>query len=686
MGIAKPARLYRQSTGIFFARILIRSTHLGFAPKRPTFGELKRSMRTKNLQIARSMTSYYWRRLNTDHLGVRKHPCHTLPHAVEFPFAQSIHTLCPPSTMPATAVRSGFVAIFGTLALAVVLVLAAVWLAYGVAHQRALDEMQTEGTAQIEYHTRELLSAVERFKNLPALLGADASLLALLQEPGNPAHLNAANQYLNFAQSRTDVSHAYLIDAQGRTRAASNWQQPDSFVGFNYGFRPYFQDAMAGKTGVFYAIGVTTGKPGAFIAAPIRAGDRVVGVVAVKINLTEIEDSWVRSSTPLALTDRFGVLFLSARPQWRYRSLDALSADALGELQRTRQYGDIAQNPLRSQAGPMPARQGETLLADRQTFLVQGRPIDSLGWHLLLFSDPERAVSQASLVAALAGLATALTLAGAGLGWQYRRRRSDRLAARHELAQVVAALEQRIATRTAELTAANDTAVQTGKLALLGQMAAGISHEISQPLAALRTMADNASVFLNRDDTPSARKNLAHIGDLCTRMGSIVGELKAFARKEPAHLQAVSLSRVISSALMLVEPHRHAAKAHIKTISPPHWVMGDSIRLEQVLVNLIRNGIDAMEDQSERQLDIHLMATATEVTLSIRDQGPGLSLLAQAHLFEPFFTTKPSGKGLGLGLALSQAIVKEMGATLTACNVEPGARFDLTLRRAPDHE
>lgn len=588
--------------------------------------------------------------------------------------------------MKATAARSGIPAVFRTLALAAIGVAAAVWLAYGIAHQRALDDMQAEGTAQIEFHTRDLLSTVERFTNLPALLAAETSLLALLQAPDDPTRIHAANRYLSFAKTRTGVSHAYLIDAQGHTRAASNWQQADSFVGFNYGFRPYFLDAMSGKTGVFYAIGVTTGKPGAFIAAPIRSGERIVGVVTVKIDLTAIVDSWVRSSTPLALADRYGVLFLSAEPAWRYRSLDALSGKALAELQRTRQYGDIAQNPLRTRPGPVPGRQGERVVADGHAFQVQGRPIDSLGWHLLLFSDPERAVNQGLLVGALAGLATALTLAGVGLGWQTRRRHADRLAARRELDEVVAALEQRIATRTAELTAANDTAVQTGKLALLGQMAAGISHEISQPLAALRTMADNASVFLSRNDTTSARKNLGHIGDLCARMGSIIGELKAFARKEPARLEAVPLSRVISSAMMLIEPHRHGAAAHISTPSTTAWVMGDAIRLEQVLVNLIRNGIDAMDEQPERQLDIHLHTSPTEVTLSIRDHGPGLSPEVQAHLFEPFFTTKPSGKGLGLGLALSQAIVKEMGATLKAHNVEPGAQFDLTLRRAPDHE
>lgn len=589
-------------------------------------------------------------------------------------------------TLTASPPRASTWSLTRTLMVAALLVLAAARLGYTLAHQRALDEMQTEGTAQIEYHTRELLNAVERFKNLPALLGAEASLTALLQNPHDAARMESANRYLSFAQSRTGVSYAYLIDAQGHTRAASNWQQPDTFVGFNYGFRPYFQEAMAGKTGVFYAIGVTTGLPGAFIAAPIRAGDQVLGVVAVKIDLTAIEDSWVRSSTPLALTDRFGVLFLSAQPQWRYRSLDRLSAPALAELQQTRQYGDIVQHPLRTQPGPMPGRLGQTLQADQQTYVVQGRPIDSLGWHLLQFSDPRQAVNQGLLVAAVVGLTTALTLAGAALGWQFRRRRAERLAARHELAQVVAELEQRIATRTAELTAANETAVQTGKLALLGQMAAGISHEISQPLAALRTLADNASAFLNRDNPDAARSNLGHIGALCERMGSIVGELKAFARKEPARLQPVPLSGVISSALMLVEPHRHAAGARINTPVTSLWVMGDAIRLEQVLVNLMRNGIDAMEEQTLRQLDLHLSATASEVTLSVRDHGSGLSPQVQAHLFEPFFTTKPSGKGLGLGLALSHAIVKEMGARLSASNAQPGARFELTLRRLPEHE
>lgn len=573
-----------------------------------------------------------------------------------------------------------------SLLAAVGLVLALAWAAYGFAHDRAQAQVDTQGTTTLAFHAKELLGAVERFKDVPYLLGADPSLAHLLRAPDDPDRIASANRYLAFAQSRTSVFAAYLMDAQGKTLAASNWDQALSFVGKNYAFRPYFQDALAGRTGVFYGIGVTTGAPGAFLAAPIRSADQVIGVVAIKIDLGAFEATWRQSGQQLALADQYGIIFLSSNPSWRYRSLDPLTPRVLRELIKTRQYSDLVQQSLRTKPGPTPGVQGTLLRTEQQRFLVQGRALNQSDWRLLLFSDPRIAVEQGLVSATLAGLASALTLAGLGLAWQFRRRLAERLAARRELAQVVSSLEQRIAARTAELTAANETAVQAGKLALLGQMAAGVSHELSQPLAALRTIADNAAVFLARDDTVSAQENLRTIGELCGRMGGIVGELKAFARKEPARLQATPLAQVISSVHMLIEPHRRASGTRIETDAMALTVMADPIRLEQVLVNLVRNGIDAMEAQAHRRLDIRLAASPTQVTLSIRDYGPGLSPQVQAHLFEPFFTTKPSGKGLGLGLALSQAIVREMGASLSAANVEPGAQFDLTLQLAPTNE
>lgn len=559
----------------------------------------------------------------------------------------------------------------------------AVWLTYAGFHRSALRETERLGQAQMQLQARDLLGSVEKFEHLPYLVGAEQALAQVLRAPHDPARLAEANRYLHFAQQRTGVAAIYLMDTGGNTLAASNWDTPASFVGRNYRFRPYFRQALEGRTGLFYGVGVTTGEPGVFIAAPLLDRDRIQGVVAVKVDLTSFEDRWREAGLPLALADEAGVMFLAAQRDWRYRSLYPLSEPVLRKLRETRQYGDIATQSLSPQVRDAADAMTRLRVADGRSYLVQGRPLDRFGWHMLLFADPAQPRRQATLAAGLVGLSLALVLLALAFAWQYRRRMSERRAMARERARAITELERRIAERTAELTAANDVAVQTGKLALLGQMAAGISHELSQPLAALRTLADNAAVFLHRQDPDNASSNLQLIGGLCDRMGNIVGELKAFARKEPARLQPVPLGQVIAGALMLIEPLRQASHTRITTEATDLAILGDGMRLEQVLVNLLRNGMDAMEGQSERLIELRVASEGDAVTLSVRDHGPGLSEDARAHLFEPFFTTKPSGKGLGLGLALSQAIVREMGGQITAHPAEPGARFDLTLRRAP---
>lgn len=559
----------------------------------------------------------------------------------------------------------------------------AVWLTYAGFHRSALRETERLGQAQMQLQARDLLGSVEKFEHLPYLVGAEQALAQVLRAPHDPARLAEANRYLHFAQQRTGVAAIYLMDTGGNTLAASNWDTPASFVGRNYRFRPYFRQALEGRTGLFYGVGVTTGEPGVFIAAPLLDRDRIQGVVAVKVDLTSFEDRWREAGLPLALADEAGVMFLAAQRDWRYRSLYPLSEPVLRKLRETRQYGDIATQSLSPQVRDAADAMTRLRVADGRSYLVQGRPLDRFGWHMLLFADPAQPRRQAALAAGLVGLSLALVLLALAFAWQYRRRMSERRAMARERARAITELERRIAERTAELTAANDVAVQTGKLALLGQMAAGISHELSQPLAALRTLADNAAVFLHRQDPDNASSNLQLIGGLCDRMGNIVGELKAFARKEPARLQPVPLGQVIAGALMLIEPLRQASHTRITTEATDLAILGDGMRLEQVLVNLLRNGMDAMEGQSERLIELRVASEGDAVTLSVRDHGPGLSEDARAHLFEPFFTTKPSGKGLGLGLALSQAIVREMGGQITAHPAEPGARFDLTLRRAP---
>lgn len=559
-----------------------------------------------------------------------------------------------------------------------------VWWAYAWFHRDALQTAAHKITATLQLQVRDLLGSVEKFEHLPYLVGAERSLSALLQSPQDSELIHRTNEYLAFAQQRSDVAAIYLIDPQGKTLAASNWATSSSFVGRNYRFRPYFQSAIQGETGFFYGVGVTTGEPGAFIGAPLYAGQKVIGVVAIKIDLTAFEGKWREAGQNIAIADTHGVIFLTTEPAWRYRSLRALPPSALQQLRTTQQYGDIDPRALtRAEASISHALMPRLTLEDNRSVFVQTLAMGKLGWEMLYFSDPASIHQQALLAAEIAGMALALVILGLALVWQYRRRLHERLISQRQLAQIVSELDQRIAERTTHLTAANDVAVQTGKLAALGQMAASISHEISQPLAALHTLAGNASAFLARNDARSASSNLQLIAELCTRMGSIIGELKTFARKETGRLGAAPLQQVMTSSLMLIDPLRKATGTRINVPQTELGVWGDTIRLEQVMVNLLRNGIDAMEHQKERVIEIGFSATASLVVITIRDHGPGLSEDVMEHLFEPFFTTKPSGKGLGLGLSLSHAIVLEMGGTIRAENAHPGARFELTLPRTP---
>ena len=590
-----------------------------------------------------------------------------------------------PTTDTPTGAKRRSVLLISVLLVAA-LWLAAVWWTYHWFHKAALQTASQQASATLQLQVRDLLGSVEKFEHLPYLVGAERTLTALLQAPEDSALIDQANRYLTFAQQRSDVAAIYLIDPLGQTLAASNWAGSGSFVGKNYRFRPYFQAAIQGETGFFYGVGVTTGEPGAFIAAPVHVEQRIVGVVAIKIDLTAFESKWREAGQQIAIADTLGVIFLTTEPAWRYRSLRQLSPSALQQLQNTRQYGDIEPRPLTRAETARPGPGAPRLaLENGQSVLVQMQTMGELGWQMLHFSDPAIPRRQALQAAEITGLSLALIVLGSVLIWQHRRRQRERRESQRQLAQIVSELDQRIAERTAELTAANDVAVQTGKLAVLGQMAASISHEISQPLAALQTLAGNASAFLARNDTPHAQGNLQLIEALCTRMGHIIGELKAFARKEPGRLGAVSLQQVMTGSLMLIEPLRKATNTRITVPETDHSVWGDTIRLEQVMVNLLRNAIDAMESQQpeKRRIDIGFATGEDHVIVTVRDHGPGLSQAVLEHLFEPFFTTKPSGKGLGLGLSLSHAIVLEMGGTIRAENAEPGARFELTLQRTP---
>lgn len=560
--------------------------------------------------------------------------------------------------------------------------------AYSVGARRAQADLIDRGQEQLQLMAPELQSVLERFETLPFVLGQHPDLSRALARPDDDDAIARVNATLQTIALQARVGALYLMDRNGLTIGASNWDQPRGFVGRNFSYRPYFSEALAGRAGRFYGIGTRTSEAGYFIAQPVyrnaSAGGPIVGVIAVKIALDEFERTWASSEEPIMLADRHGIVFRTNRPEWRYHSLQPLTAATRAELARTQQYLGQAIPPLREGVEP-----------------TVTQPVGRLGWQLMLAPSQAPAARAGMQWALGAGLLLACLGASAWALHQRRRRLQERSAARAALQQAARELELRIAERTEELSDTNrhlahkvatlkDTErllrstqgelVQAGKLAMLGQMAAGMTHELNQPLAAIRAFADNARTFLERGQPDKAAGNLAHIGDASARMGAIIAQLKGFARKDETLARVDLAASVRASALLLDgEFRRHGALLAIDAGDTALAVTGSAVRIEQVVINLLRNALDAVEDAPVRRVDVTLSRDDAGAMVRIADSGAGIPDGVAAHLFEPFFTTKPSGKGLGLGLAISSSIVAAMDGKLAAANL-PGGGGCFTLR------
>jgi two-component system C4-dicarboxylate transport sensor histidine kinase DctB len=580
------------------------------------------------------------------------------------------------------------------------------WAAYEAVLSGHLATDRTASTKRLEFFTLSLEATLNRNEALPGLMGLERKLSAILDAPAAPR--DAGNHYLEAVVQAARISAAYLMNDKGLTLAASNWNQPVTFVGQNYAFRPYMQEAMAGRFGRFYGIGATTGEAGYFLASRLRSAAGEQGVIAIKLSLDSFEDALRQSGEAVVVADKEGVIILSSVPEWKYRVLEPLNADARSRLASTRQYGNQPLPPLSAREAIAPQLQAVSLVRTgvASDFSIARRPVGSLGWQMLILSD-QREAKAAAAIAALAAAAIAACVVGFYFHVRLtRQQREDKRRAEAELRRVSEDLDRRIGQRTADLTDANvalerkvaelktteailretrDAAVQAGKLTVLGQMSAGMTHELNQPLAALHTLSDNAVNLVEQGRVGEARENLLLIGQLAARMGRIVAQLKAFARKEPTVLGPVPVNQAVEHALMIVESKRHEVGARIEVdpVGAPLCAKADAGRLEQVLVNLLRNGLDAVAGRPGPQLRVAARREGTMVHIGIRDNGPGMAEASLSHLFEPFFTTKPVSQGLGLGLALSLAIVESFGGRLQGRNLEDGgAEFTILLEGA----
>ncbi|MXU64294.1 sensor histidine kinase [Oceanomicrobium pacificus] len=563
---------------------------------------------------------------------------------------------------------------------AVALLLLAVFFWGAYLYVLRAETQRAESRASLYRST--LLGSLDRFQHLPFILARDPFVIAAAT--GAERSRTILNERLAAFSDQSDLDAIYLMSLSGLTIAASNHAEPLTFLGQNYGFRPYFKEAAAGGHGEFFAIGATTSQPGYFVADPVRGptGD-IQGVIALKLDLSSLTDTWAAGGETVLVTNRDGIVVLATEPDWPYRSITPLDPARRADIAAERQFGQEPLAPL----DWTPGRTGPTVEGRR--YLQASVPVGRLDWQLHFLTDRARVWQQAASLTIAAAVVMALLLA---LGLFLR---SERIAAalrvsdrdRQDLSRVNMRLRQEVEDRRrAEAALARTRADldRASKLAALGQVSASVTHELGQPIAALKTQIAAAEMARDRLDTP---RLLDRLSGIATRMEAITRQLRFFAAPDTDPMRAVPFEDVIAGARDLVEADFATQGVTIRRSGAPVQaaVRGSRFRLEQVLVNLLRNARDAMGGQDNPQIDLEVAQDGRTVLARVADRGHGLQDQPLDRLQEPFHSTRASGEGMGLGLAISTAILKEHGGHLAAAErPDGGAVFTVTLPVADD--
>ncbi len=580
-------------------------------------------------------------------------------------------------------------------------------------YRRGLVELTKQGNVRLELYINYLQGILGKYESLPEMLAVDNSLVRALLNPHEKKRIEILNRYLETINKVSDSLDTYLMNRDGLTIAASNWNEARPFIGRNFNYRPYFKQAMSGKLGRYFALGSASSKRGYYFAFPVRKDDVILGAVAVKINIDLIEQSWADHDENFLVSDPDGIIFITTKPEWRYKSIKPLDQEVLERIMLSRRYQDAVIAPLSDNVTKLWEKVEIFTIddgpkSDKRKVLKQSQFMPQAGWNVHILTDTRVLRKKVLLVNII--VATGLSLAY--MLTLLLLQRKSRLAQLHRieeeskraLQEANEQLETRVSDRTQKLTEANELLrkeiidrketenklkrtrkelIHAAKLAVLGQMSAGINHELNQPLAAIRSYTDNGKLFLEKGQLDNAMWNMEQIGELTERMAQIGNQLKLFSRKSSGMIAIVPVHGVVDGALEILNP---SLKKEFITLTidirPDNLeVRANNVLLQQVLVNLISNAMQSMEGQTVKKILLEAHAVGAKVVIAVQDTGPGIAAELLHEIFEPFFTTKKSGQGLGLGLTISDRIIRDFGGQITLVPSAVGARFEFTLDR-----
>ena len=559
---------------------------------------------------------------------------------------------------PAPAVR----VVDGLLvwSLVAALMMAGGWTAFMASERAGYVSLADAAAQQLELVASGLDIEIARHEHLPSLMELDENVLALLDTPADAALHARVNKQLANMNVRAGALALMVMDPAGVVLAASNWFEPRSVLGRDLSSSHHFAEALQSGQARAFIASADRGAPECQFLQVIRHRGRVAGLAVVTTSLEAVESMWmalsaVSQSDRLLVVDENDVVIMSSMPAWRFKSLAALPAERQAALAALRKYpvgriaplGLVPQRTLDygTQLVRLPAvepGQPDSLYAAQERAMVR------TGWRLMTLSDTQ-AVSEQARRGAVGGAAVAGLIGVLALYLRQRRRAQAALQQAHD------ALERRVQERTAELNEANAALlvevgerrrteeqlraaqadlVQAGKLATLGQMSAGITHEINQPLTALRALSENACQLLEIGRTNDVARNLRSIAGLTERIGRITSQLKSFAWKASVPVDPIPLAATVSNALEMLRERIEREAVEVQLAVPPAArVACDAYRLEQVLLNLISNALDAMKDAPVKQLRIGARTEADRIHVSVSDTGSGMPEAVMQRLF-----------------------------------------------------